>query len=113
MLTDLGLQTQEEIDTWSERRNNFDGCINFAICKNCKHGFRDSICLCAGLGKCPNCGFDNTIKFEFNADGVLGDNIFGQFCTKENFIKIVNKVFDNPDYNQFIAQELKEEINKL
>lgn len=64
MLTDLGLQTQEQIDRHkdfmkSRINGNSWGCVSTALCKNCNHLFSDSICLCSGLGVCLNCGFDN------------------------------------------------------
>lgn len=70
MLTDLGLQTEEQI----KQRQNDDktryeqmlkgvstgwGCVGTRICENCKHLISDSICLCIPVFTCPNCQFKN------------------------------------------------------
>lgn len=74
MLTDLGLQTEEQIKNYNDSCNrrakdllngSWHGCVSTFLCKNCNHLFSDSICLCAGLGVCPNCKFDNSIKIDY------------------------------------------------
>ena len=64
MLKDLGLATEEQIKTESERLNwikspEVRGCISTRICSNCHHLISDSICLCIGYFMCPNCKFEN------------------------------------------------------
>ncbi len=45
----------------------FGGCRSSAACLNCFHVIFNSICLCAGVGVCPNCGFDNSVKFNVSS----------------------------------------------
>ena len=70
MLYDRGLQTAEQIrehkKELSRRFNSLDpnryisgGHIGSLICDGCNHLISDSICLCAGVFTCPNCGFEN------------------------------------------------------
>lgn len=130
MLTDLGLQSPEEIDKFNEfrkaRANSMfngifhGGCVSTDLCKNCSHLFSDSTCLCAGLGKCTNCGFDNSPKIEYklNTSGILNPPFLKLGYSKDDFIKLADKVFSaykgdyDYDGNSFL-KDLKEEINKL
>src|SRR5690242_6607171 len=63
MLTDKGLQTAEQIKAHEEFFQDFltnkQGCIGARICKGCNHLIQDSLCLCSGFFKCPNCGHEN------------------------------------------------------
>ncbi len=38
-------------------RQQWRGCISSQACPQCFHIITDSICLCAGLWDCPNCGY--------------------------------------------------------
>ena len=42
----------------SVRRHHRGGCIDSLACLKCYHVIGDSICLCAGIGVCPNCGYE-------------------------------------------------------
>lgn len=64
MLSDRGLQTEEQIKAHEEFlrtrfSNGLHGCISERICEKCKHLISDSICLCIGCFICPNCGHEN------------------------------------------------------
>ncbi len=68
MLTDLGLQTEEQIQKrkrhdqirYDEMLNGVSrGCVGTRICENCNHLISDSICLCSPIFTCPNCNFEN------------------------------------------------------
>jgi len=64
MLTDLGLQTPEQILKHKERVSQWleatgGGCISELVCNGCSHLIADSICLCSGYFICPNCQLVN------------------------------------------------------
>lgn len=73
MLTDLGLQTPEQIkiyDDFNKARTQGmlngtwpGGCVDKAICEKCKHLIQDSLCLCSGAFTCPNCGYKNGFNY--------------------------------------------------
>lgn len=40
---------------------NRAGCIDSLACVNCFYIISNTTCICAGIGVCPNCGFDNRL----------------------------------------------------
>jgi hypothetical protein len=133
MLTDLGLQTEEQIksynDSRSRRANSMldgtfpGGCVSTALCTNCNHLFSDSICCCVGLGVCLNCSFDNSLKVLYQGKEIYMKDVpvskssinFG-FYSKNDITKIVDKFSADSKYDHdgfSLAKDLKEEINKL
>lgn len=119
MLRDAGLQTEEQIKEFNKDRfkvlGGSHGCFDSAICSNCKHLIREQGCLCAGVFTCPNCGFKNGMEFKLNTDGVqnLSFSDWPKFYSKNDFIKIVDKVFIGDYYDEPYRSKLIEEIEKL
>lgn len=144
MLTDLGLPDEEyykrerDYKEWCNKQPQpffpqKQGCISERICEGCGHRISDSICLCIGVFTCPNCKFENgqfykdlmkqlsarNNTFQLNTYGVTNPPFVKLGYSKDDFIKIIDKIVRNKEDNGYkftwedMAAELKEEIEKL